>query len=170
MHKKREKILYGTDTLSVLEKANPEKVHELLTQVSENEYKRAQKAIELFVINQCWADHLLIIESALDEVQVISQARQDPFLHYNQKLIEGFESLENHIQDMVLEITNMLIIKNGHIDLAEMGIRGPSSTRTYMVNDGTELQNLFNGIPAMTSPLYMFYLLIEFFDKYKKRK
>jgi len=174
VHKKREKILYGNDTLSVLEKVNPARAQELITQVSENEFKRAQKAIELFAINQCWADHLLIIESALDEVQIISQAKQDPFLNYNKKLINGFESLEKHIQDMILEITDTIIIKDGHIDLDEMGIKGPSSTRTYMVNDGTEQINNINAIAAManpfSAPLYMIYLLVELFNKHTKRK
>ena len=138
------------------------------------QYKRAQKAIELFAINQCWADHLLIIESALDEVQIISQAKQDPFLNYNKKLINGFESLEKHIQGMILEITDTIIIKDGHIDLDEMGIKGPSSTRTYMVNDGTEQINNINAIAAManpfSAPLYMIYLLVELFNKHTKRK
>lgn len=174
VHKKREKILYGNDSLSVLEKEKPQKVQELLTLVSESEFKRAQKAIELFAINQCWADHLLIIESALDEVQIISQIRENPLLYYNRKLIAGFDSMEQHIHDMILEIFDSLIIKDGHIDLDEMGIRGPSSTRTYMVNDGTEQQSGISGAVAMANPLslvlYIGYLLIEFFAKHRKHE
>ena len=49
-----------------------------------------------------------------------------------------------------------------------MGVTGPTSTRTYLVHDGTELQNFLNEFNAsISAPLYAFYLLI---DKYKKRK
>ncbi len=173
VHKMREKILYGNETFSVVEKINPAKVQMLLTQVSANEFQHAKKEIELFAINQCWADYLPTIESALDEMQVISQIRGDSFLNYNRKLIEGFETLKNHINDMILEITETLVIKDGHIDLDEMGIKGPSSTRTYMINDGTE-QNQINELGAVANPLsallYAFYLLIKFFNKRTKRK
>jgi len=172
--KKRMGILTGSDALSVLEKTNPEKLRGILTQVSESEFLRAQKEIELFALNQCWADHLLIIESALDEVQMISQVRGDPYSTYNRKLIDAFEDLEKHINDVILEIFDRIIIIDDHIDLDEMGVRGPSSTRTYMVNDGTEQLNIINGLAASSNPLsallFGFYLLVVFFDKLIKRK
>jgi preprotein translocase subunit SecA len=172
VYKKREQILYGKDTLSALEKTNPVRVGELLTQVAESEFQRAQKMIELFVINQCWADHLLAIESALDEVQMISQFKGDPLLNYNRKLIDSFENLERRIYDMILQIFDQIVITDGHIDLNKMGVRGPSSTRTYMVNDGTEQLGLIDGLAAsaVSAPLYLLYLLYAFFDKRIKRR
>ena len=170
MHKKREKILSGGESLSVLEKADPIRTEKLLEQVSADEFRRAQKMIELFAINQCWADHLLIIESALDEVKIISQVR-DPFLYYNQKLIRGFDLFENHIREMIFEINDHLIIKDGHIDLNKMGVRGPSSTRTYMVNDGTEQLQAAGGITFAANPMfYMIYLLFAYIQKHGKGK
>lgn len=172
VYKKRERVLYGKDTLSVLEKTKPVRVRELLMQVSESEFKRAQKKIELFVINQCWADHLLAIESALDEVQMFSQLRRDPFLNFNRKLIDSFGNLERHIHEMILQIFDQIVITDGHIDLNEMGVKGPSSTRTYMVNDGTEQIGLIDGLAAsaVNAPLYFLYLLSAFFNKRIKRR
>lgn len=174
VYEKRMRILNDEDALSVLEKTNPDKFREILAQVPEREFLRAQKEIELFTINQCWADHLLIIESALDEVQVISQARGDPYSTYNRKLIEAFDDLEKHIRSVILEIFDRIVIVDGHIDLAERGVRGPSSTRTYMVNDGTEQLNVINGLAASSNPvsalLFGFYLFVVFFDKLIKRK
>lgn len=172
--KKRMGILTGSDALSVLEKTNPEKHLGILTQVPESEFRRAQKEIELFALNQCWADHLLIIDSALDEVQMISQVRGDPYSTYNRKLIDAFEDLEKHINDVILEIFDRIVIIDGHIDLDEMGVRWPSSIRTYMVNDGTEQLNIINGLAASSNPLsailFGFYLIAVYFDKLIKRK
>lgn len=168
VHKKRDDILRGDTALSFFEKTSPEKYRELLTQVSKEEFERAQKEIELFAINKCWADHLQFIESAMDGVQIISMAKGDPFLHYNQELVDAFEHFENHIGAVIKEIYETLIVRNGQIDLNEMGVTGPASTRTYLVHDGTELQNFLNEFNASVSaPLYAFYL---FYDKYIKKR
>jgi len=168
VHKKRDNILRGLASLSVLDKTDPEKYRDLLTRVSESEYLRAQREIELYAVNKSWADYLLYIESAMDGVQVISMVKGDPFLNFNRRLIEGFDNLEKQINDEILEIYGTLIIKEGKIDLKEMGIMGPSSTRTYLVHDGTELQNFLNDFNAsISAPLYAFYL---YMDKYKKNK
>ena len=170
VQKKRDDILYGNTVLAVLEKTNPEGYQELLTKVSKSEYDRAQKEIELFAMNKCWADHLLTIESALDGVQIISIAKSDPFLHYNQKLLAAFDNLEQHIYSLILEIYEKLIVKDGHIMLDEMGVRGPSSTRTYLVHDGTELQSSMNeiAVSAVAAPMYTLYMLYTRFMRPKE--
>ena len=172
VHSKREKILRGEDTLAVFEKTFPDRCRELLTKIKEIEFLRAQKEIELFAINTCWADYLLFIEGVLDGVQIISIVKGDPFLTYNQKLVDAFDELEKHINDTVLGIYDTLVIQDGRINLNQMGIKGPSSTRTYMVQDGTELQSLINEFgAAMFNPvLYSVYLIYANFKKKKKQK
>lgn len=172
VHNKRENILRDITMLSVLEKMNPARYRELLKQVSETEFNRAQKEIELFAMNKCWADHLLYVESALDGVQIVSMAKSDPFLNYNQKLIEGFAGLEQHIHSVILEIYETLIINNGHIDLDKMGVKGPSSTRTYLVHDGTELQSSMSeiAVSAVAAPMYTLFMVVNRFWKRKKEK
>ncbi|HEX3025894.1 MAG TPA: accessory Sec system translocase SecA2 [Clostridia bacterium] len=171
VHQKRMKILAGEETLSVLEKENPAKLKEILKQVSISEYQNAQRQVELFAVNQCWADHLLALESAMDEVQVISQVRGDPFLIYNQKLVENFDHLQQHVSELILNLFDRIVIHNGHIDLDKMGIRGPSSTRTYLIDDGSEQLGMLNGIAAslINAPLFGLYLFTAFWDKLRKK-
>ena len=123
-------------------------------------------------MNKCWADHLLYVESALDGVQIVSMAKSDPFLNYNQKLIEGFADLEQHIHSVILEIYETLIIKNNHIDLNEMGVKGPSSTRTYLVHDGTELQSSMSeiAVSAVAAPMYTLFMVVNRFWKRGEKK
>ena len=121
VHKKRENILRDIDVFSVFEKMDSDGYRELLKQIPESEYLRAQKEIELFAMNKCWADHLLII-------------------------------------------------KDGHIDLNTMGVKGPSSTRTYLVHDGTELQSSMNviAVSAVAAPMYTLYMLFARFMRRDK--
>lgn len=138
VYKKRMDILTDDASLGILEKQNPKKRDEILHQISQEEYVHARKCIELFAINVCWANHLLECENAMDEVPVIGQAHGDPFLTFNRRIIAAFDNMEQIMTQMVLDSFSRLIIRDGKVDLLAMGIHGPSSTRTYLVSDGTE--------------------------------
>lgn len=174
VHEKRMRILTDEESLSVLEKTDPAKCDALNTQISEKEYLAGRKHIELYAINLCWADYLTLAENALDEVQMLSQVREDPLMHYNSRLVKAFEGLEEHIRDTVRELFSRVVITDGTMDFGEMGIKGPSSTRTYLVNDGTEQFGMINDLIAssnpVSAPLYLLYQLADYLHKNKKEK
>ncbi len=171
VHTMRQDVLFENKELSVLEELAPEKRGSILERVPEQEFLNAQKLIALFAINKCWADYLLFTESVQDEIRMVSSVGADPLVHYNRKLIDGFEELEENIRKEILAIWSAAVIKDGHIDLNRMGVRGPSSTRTYMVHDGTE-QITVNAIASgmVNAPLYLFYLLVEYFKRGRKMR
>ncbi|NCB74663.1 MAG: accessory Sec system translocase SecA2 [Clostridia bacterium] len=166
VYKKREDILFERIRLSLLEKERPERFEELLAEVSESEFLRAQKQIELYAINKCWSEHLLYIESVMDEIKMISVTKGNPHAYYNQKLTDGFDSLQKHIYELVLGVFDSVVIKEGLIDLEEMNIVGPTATKTYLVHDGSELQNFLGGSSAIgamafAAPLFFVQLLVD---------
>ncbi len=166
VYSKRREILLGQTKLSILEKEKPEKFEALLSLVSESEYNRAQRQIELYAINKCWSDHLLYIDSVMDEIKMISVTKGNPHAYYNQKLTEGFSFLQQHIYEVILNIFDSVIIRDGRIDLEEMNICGPTSTKTYLVHDGTELQSFLGGASAIgamafSAPLFFVQLLVD---------
>ena len=170
VHKRREDILLGRASASILEKEDPAQYEKLLGLVGEAELRRAERLITLYAMNRCWADHLLFLDSVQDESQMIGRVRGDPLMHYNKKLIEGFENLETDIRALVTQLFCSAIVREGTIRLDEMGVRGPTSTRTYMVHDGTEGYGMLGGLgefaAAFSAPLYFLNLLVE---KLKKR-
>ncbi len=174
VHQKREDILLGHTDVSLLNKEDPELYEKLRKSVGEAELGRAERLILLYAMNSAWADHLLFLDSLQDEAQMIGRVKGDPLTHYNKNLIEGFEKLEEHIRFKVVTLFRSAVVRNGAIDLDEMGVRGPTSTRTFMVHDGTEGQGLlgFFGSAAdiaagFSAPLYFLSLL---FEKFKKKK
>jgi preprotein translocase subunit SecA len=171
VHAKREKLLRGEACLGILEQDAPDRYEALRRLVSEEEFLRAQRRIELYALGKCWADHLLFTDSLQDEVQMVGKVRGDPLTHYNTKLIEGFESMQEAIRETVLDIFGRVKVKDGRLDLDEMGIKGPTSTQTYMVHDGTETQGMLGALgdfaAAFSAPLYLLGVLAE---KMKKRK
>jgi preprotein translocase subunit SecA len=162
VHHRREKLLLGETSLSVLEKVDPARYDTLVSLVGEREFRRAERMVEMFAFNACWADHLLFLDSLQDEVQMIGKVRGDPLTHYNTSLIDGFEKLEENIRSTILGIFESAVVKNGQIDLEEMGIRGPTSTRTYMVHDGTETDGMMGIIGDLVlGPRLMLDFLVE---------
>ncbi|SHI15794.1 preprotein translocase subunit SecA [Sporobacter termitidis DSM 10068] len=173
VHKKRDDILFGRAALSILERDDPDGYRRLLAQVSPEEFRRAQKQIALYAVNQCWSDHLLYVESLRDEIFMLGKVRGDPLTHYNERLIEGFELLEKNIRAAVLRAFGAVAVRDGRIDLLEMGIKGPTSTRTYLVHDGTEQMNLFGAVgeiaaSAWSAPLYLLNMLFESWKRKRK--
>lgn len=171
VHQMRQDILFEEKVLPILEELVPEQYSEILSRVPEEEFLHAQRLITLFTINKCWADYLLFTESVQDEIRMISGVGEDPLVHYNRKLIRGFEELEENIRKEIVEIWDSAVIRDGHIDLNRMGVRGPSSTRTYMVHDGTE-QITVNAIASgmINAPLYLFYLIVELMKRRRNEK
>jgi preprotein translocase subunit SecA len=169
VHQKRMDILFGRTSLSILEKEKPDIYYTLLDQVSEDEYTRAQKQIELYALNQCWSDHLSYVESLGDEIFLRGKVRGDPLMNYHKRLIEGFGLLQENISLVVLDVFEAVSVKNGKIDLEQMGIRGPTSTRTYLVHDGTEELDKFGAVgelaAAAFAPLFMLNSLLEYMKK-----
>ncbi|NLA86748.1 MAG: accessory Sec system translocase SecA2, partial [Clostridiales bacterium] len=169
VYRRRGKILLGGETLSILEKENPEQYAELVSLVGEDEFRRVERMIEMHAISKCWADHLLFLDSLQDEVQMIGKVNGDPLSHYNQSLINGFEKLEENIRSTILEIFYSVIVKDGRVDLDEMGIKGPTSTRTYMVHDGTEdMSPLSDYAAAFSAPLFMLNTFLQWIKNKKK--
>ena len=159
-------LLFGRASFSVLQKERPERYQELLGLVPEEEFLRAQRQIELYALGQCWADHLLYVESLSDEIFLRGKVRGDPLMNYHKRLIEGFDLLQENVTQAVLSIFETAAVANGKIDLEQMGIKGPTSTRTYLVHDGTEGLDRFGAVgelagAGLTAGLFFVSLLLE---------
>ncbi|MCL2508010.1 MAG: accessory Sec system translocase SecA2 [Oscillospiraceae bacterium] len=155
VHQKREEILLGERALGFLQKEDEEKYNEILSQITTDEFERAQRQVELYAVNKCWADYLAYMEGALEEVPILSSVRDDSYLYFNRRLSEGFENLGQEIKSAALDAFDRVVIREGRIDLPAMGIGGATSTRTYMVHDGTEqmlMGTLGNIVGAFTLP------------------
>lgn len=170
VHQKRKKILLGEAQLPVLETDDPLVYDKLLRQVGETEFRRAERLIALYAMNRCWANHLLFLDSLQDEVQMIGKVKGDPLTHYNKSMVDGFVNLQENIRILIVDIFKSAVIEDNRFDLSAMGIRGPTSTRTYMVHDGTEnmspLGALGDFAAAFSAPLFMLNMVLE---KLKKR-
>jgi preprotein translocase subunit SecA len=167
VHQKRLDILFGRTALSILQNEAQGMYRVLLAHVPEEEFMRAQRQIELYALGQAWSDHLLYVESLGDEIFLRGKVHGDPLMNYHGRLIQGFGQLQENVRRAVLKIFGTVVVTDGRIDLERMGIKGPTSTRTYLVHDGTENDSTMGVIGDLVLGLSL--MLKYLLDRKRKR-
>jgi preprotein translocase subunit SecA len=131
---RRQAILQGCDVPDVWSRA-PEGRAALVAAAGEEAVGRAERAVMLFHIDRAWRDHLSLCADLREGIHLVRLGGQDPLTRFTVQSMEAFRQIEDTIDDAVLDALDHVRIRDGRIDLEGLGIRGPSSTWTYLVND-----------------------------------
>src|SRR5262245_14256769 len=113
--------------------------------------REAERAITLHHIDKCWADHLAFIAQLREEIHLLRLGRMDPLYEFHKLVAEAFWKLQQEIDDRVVETFSTVEMTENGINLDQAGLRGPSSTWTYLINDHafTGVQQLLFGFGNM---------------------
>jgi preprotein translocase subunit SecA len=65
----------------------------------------------------------------------VSIGGQDPLTRFTSDVMAAFRPVEEIIDQAVLDTLTRITVSAGVLDLGAVGIAGPSSTWTYLVND-----------------------------------
>ena len=129
----RHAILHGEK--SEVWKRAPERRRALVDEVGEAAVQRAERAVTLFQIDRAWRDHLALAADLREGIHLVSLGGQDPLTRFTTEIRLAFRGMEDAIDGAVLDALRVVRVSGGRIDLDGLGIRGPSSTWTYLVND-----------------------------------
>jgi len=131
----------------------------------------------LFHIDSEWTGHLAWLADLREGIHLVSFGRKEPLQEYQKSATASFLELEGRIAEAVEASLRSLIGREGPVDLEAEGLRGPSSTWTYLVNEdqfgwGVELLKGSNvgfaaGAAALYGPLFIFALIA---NRFKKRR
>jgi preprotein translocase subunit SecA len=103
--------------------------------VGEDAVRAAERAVMLFEIDRAWRDHLALAADLREGIHLVSLGGQDPLTRFTNEIRLAFQRMEEAIDCAVLDRLNDVRVSGGRIDLEGLGLRGPSSTWTYLVND-----------------------------------
>ncbi len=90
------------------------------------------RAVRLAVLDQAWSDHLGLLTDLRESVHLRVVARMNPWLTFNHDAEEAFATLLESARDEADRLVS------GHADatsLADLGLRRPSATWTYVLHD-----------------------------------
>jgi len=133
----------GADAESLLAERCPERWRRLCAAYGEELLRGIERRITLLTLDRCWSDHLAEMQAARDEVYLVQLGGRDPFTEFCLKAGAAFEALLLRIDDSIVEIFERITVTAEGVDWEREGLRGPSSTWTYMVNDNAFSGNTF---------------------------
>ncbi|MEJ4112558.1 accessory Sec system translocase SecA2 [Corynebacterium kroppenstedtii] len=96
---------------------------------------QAARDVELFHLDEHWARHLEYLDDIRESIHLRALARENPVDEFHRMSIAAFKRLASAAVDDASETWRQAKIDNSGVDLGERGLRRPSSTWTYMVND-----------------------------------
>ena len=130
----RQAILRGDQAPQVWMR-EPEARQALVNKAGEDSVLAAERGVMLFQIDRAWRDHLALAADLREGIHLVSLGGQDPLTRFTSEMKLAFRGMEDAIDKAVLDTLAVVRVNGGQIDLPGLGLKGPSSTWTYLVSD-----------------------------------
>ncbi len=170
--RQRSDVLFGR--LPGLFKAKlPERYVSLKPVVGEAALLRAEWQVLLHFISSCWTEYLDYLSYTRESIHLVNMAGKIPISEFNKIAIEGYEKLLQNITGETLAVLERAEITSKGIDMEKEGLRAPSSTWTYMVDDNPEQLGIIPvqlALDPLSVMLTTFSLAMNGFRLHKKHK
>jgi preprotein translocase subunit SecA len=165
----RMNILFDAERSNIMMTRLPEKYTRLCREVGEEVLRQAEKKVLLFLINRCWAEYLDHISYLRETIHLVNLAGKIPASEFNKTAIESFENLKKDIISETAAVLEAAMITSEGIDLEKEGLKAPSSTWTYLVNDRPEQLGMMQ-MPIALDPLSALLSLPVWIASFSKQK
>jgi preprotein translocase subunit SecA len=173
----RQGVLLDEQRLVSLPDEAPERYKELESLLGRDEVDRISHQITLFQIDRCWREHLVLIADVREGIHLAVVGGRSPLDEFHRMVQPEFSALEDKIKDAVVQTFESMPVGPKGVDLESQGIRGPSSTWTYLVSDqqfGLWV-GLIHGTNIGAASLAVFvywplYIAMALIQRYFKRK
>jgi preprotein translocase subunit SecA len=135
IHNKRQDILKDKVQPGLLSRAAGERYASLFEGVGEEVLRKVEKVITLYYINKCWADYLDYISYVRESIHLVVMGRKNPLDEFHRSAIEAFDNMKEKLESEIVNKFNTAEITEKGMQVDKEGLKGPSSTWTYLVND-----------------------------------
>ncbi|GIH20502.1 accessory Sec system translocase SecA2 [Rugosimonospora africana] len=109
----------------------------------------AARAIALFHLDRCWAEHLAYLSEIREGVHLRVLGRLDPLDEFHRCAVPAFRTLFADAEQRTLDTFDTVDLSGDGWSLADAGLVRPSATWTYLVTDdpfGSELSRFFKAV------------------------
>ncbi len=176
IHQRRRQTLAGLADPGIVQACRPKRRQELLAFLGEKTLSELERRVMLRAIDECWSDHLAMVTEIRDGIHLAEVGGLDPYREFLKLAADSFEQTLAAIDRRAAEIFAALEIDSGRVSFEDMGLQGPSSTWTYLVNDQAFSDRLaasliggrnvgFAAGAALTGPLLMLWALSRRFTR-----
>jgi preprotein translocase subunit SecA len=135
IHGRREEILAGDGLPDPLGRKVRRICSRLRSQMTPQAWADLERRIVLREIDLAWKEHLAVLADVREGIHLASVGGRSPVAEFQRIANEEFVKLEPKIEAGILRAFRSLPADPGRIDPDRMGLRGPASTWTYLIND-----------------------------------
>jgi preprotein translocase subunit SecA len=167
MCERREEWLHDAIEPTACAESAPVHYAGLVEAIGAAELRRVENRLTLILLDRRWSAHLGLIEDIREGIHLQRYGGRDPLTEFQRQIIDAYAAMMEGLRAEVVETFDRLHPVNGAIDLDGAGLRGPTSTWTYLINDnpfasfGLSLIAPGNfGVSLATGLLAMLYLPI----------
>jgi preprotein translocase subunit SecA len=134
MMERRQDVLHDRDVPDIWQR-HPARRQSLVDAVGEAAMIRAEKVVLLFEIDNAWRDHLALCADLREGIHLVRLGGQDPLTSFSAQAIKAFSDIDDRIDEAVETALKRVHVRDDQIDLADLGIKAPAATWTYLIND-----------------------------------
>ncbi|HEX2944889.1 MAG TPA: accessory Sec system translocase SecA2 [Clostridia bacterium] len=134
---KRYEVLFGR-LPGLFRTYLPERYESLVPAVGEPALLKAEWQVLLHFISSCWTEYLDYLSYTRESIHLVNIAGKIPISEFNKIAIEGYEKLLQNISQETLAVLEKAEITRNGIDMEKEGLKAPSSTWTYLIDDSPE--------------------------------
>ncbi|WP_369986823.1 accessory Sec system translocase SecA2 [Streptosporangium sp. 'caverna'] len=143
----RDKILRGHSAGEALSAGAPERWSELEETVGEDVLHEAARQIVLFHLDHSWADHLADLADLREGIHLRALGRLSPIDEFNKEAKAAYQRMLAETESRSIATFETASITADGLDLDGAGLKRPTATWTYLVQDnpfGTEWERILN--------------------------
>lgn len=131
----RQNMLSEKQFDSLLEERSFQRLKKLRRAVGDTILNKVEKQITLYHIDQFWPEHLSQINDIRESIHLFRLSGKIPLEEFHKKVNNAFNTTIENIEDAVVKTFNSAQISERGINLNKEGLKRPSSTWTYLIND-----------------------------------
>ena len=137
----RDRLMHGDAALVALGARCPERFEELDGIVPSGVLAAAARTIVLYHLDRGWADHLAVLAEIREGIHLRALGTgalgggRDPLSDFHAEAVKLFTSLLDRVQEQSAETFRTASITEAGVDLDAAGLRRPTATWTYVVQD-----------------------------------
>ena len=113
----------------------PERRAALAAAAGEPAVRAAERTVTLACIDRAWREHLAFCADLREGIHLVRLGGQDPLTMYTTEMIRAFSVIDDAIDESVMNALDAVQVAGGEVDLGGTGLKAPSATWTYLVND-----------------------------------
>ena len=135
LEERREKVLTGEKKPELLRSLFPDRFENARRLLGLPSLIDLERRLVLHALDHCWMDHLAAVVDLMDGIHLVQVGGLSPLEEFQKAVIESFERCFDTMEDRVAAKFDTLKFSANGVDLDDAGLRGPTSTWTYLVDE-----------------------------------